>query len=74
MAPGQLYIIRKTPCGDQITIAVDMVRALRNPRSRPLIQAGDMLWLQYKPSEEILNFSLGTFFTYGISEVLGGRR
>ena len=72
VAPGQLYIIRKTPCGDQITIAVDMVRALRNPRSRPLIQAGDMLWLQYKPSEEILNFSLGTFFTYGISEVLGG--
>jgi len=72
--PGQLYIIRKTPCGDQITIAVDMVRALRDPKSRPLIQSGDMLWLQYKPSEEILNFGLGTFFTFGIAEMFSGRR
>ncbi len=72
--PGQLFIIRKTPCGDQITIAVDMVRALRDPRSRPLIQAGDMLWLQYKPSEEILNFGLGTFFTYGIADLVRGGR
>jgi len=72
--PGQLYIIRKTPCGDQITIAVDMTRALRDPRSRPLVQAGDMLWLQYKPTEEILNFGLGTFFTYGIADLLRGGR
>ena len=70
--PGQLFIIRKTPCNDQITIAVDLARAIRDPKSRPLVQPGDMLVLQYKPSEEILNFSLGTFFTYGVAELLRG--
>jgi len=70
--PGQLYIIRKTPCNDQIIIAVDLSRAIRDPKSRPLVQAGDMLVLQYKPSEEILNFGLGTFFTYGIAQMLQG--
>jgi len=72
--PGQVYIMRKTSCGDQITIAVDMVRALRDPRSRALVHAGDMLWLQYKPTEEILNFGLGAFFTYGIADLLRSNR
>jgi hypothetical protein len=29
-----------------------------------------MLILQYKPEEELLNFGLGTFFTYGIFQLL----
>jgi hypothetical protein len=68
--PGQLYILRKTPCNGQITIAVDLTRAIRDPSARPLVQPGDMLILQYKPEEEILNFGLGTFFTYGIFQIL----
>jgi len=68
--PGQLFILRKTPCGGQVIIAVDMTRALRDLSARPLIQPGDMLILRYKPEEEILNFGLGGVFTYGIYQVL----
>jgi protein involved in polysaccharide export with SLBB domain len=70
--PGQLFILRKTPCGDQITIAVDLARAINSPGARPLIQPEDVLVLQYKPEEEILNFGLGTFFTYGIQQLFRG--
>jgi hypothetical protein len=68
--PGQLYILRKTPCDGQITIAVDLNRAINNPSARPLVQSGDILVLMYKPEEELLNFGLGTFFTFGIAELL----
>jgi hypothetical protein len=63
--PGQLYILRKTPCGGQVTIAVDMNRAIRDPRARPLIQPGDVLILRYKPEEELLNFGIGAFVLHG---------
>ncbi|MCC9601100.1 polysaccharide biosynthesis/export family protein [Stieleria sp. JC731] len=68
--PGRLYILRKTDCNGQIAIEVDLAKAINDPRSRPLIKSGDTLVLQYKPEEEILNFGLGTFFTYGIRELL----
>jgi protein involved in polysaccharide export with SLBB domain len=67
---GQLFILRKTPCGDQIIIDVDLNRAIRDPRSRPLIQAGDILVLQYRPIEDVVNFAIPTFFTFGIAELL----
>jgi protein involved in polysaccharide export with SLBB domain len=70
--PGQLYVLRKTPCNGQITIAVDLARAANDPSARPLVQPGDILILQYKPAEEILNFGLGTFFTYGITQLFQG--
>ncbi len=72
--PGQLFIIRKTACGDQITIDVDLNRAIRDSRSRPLIEAGDILILQYRPQEELVNFGIATFFTYGLYEIMGNRR
>jgi hypothetical protein len=68
--PGRLFIIRKTPCEDQIIIAVDLTRAIRDPKSRPLVQAGDVLVLQHKPIEEVVNFGIFTFFTFGIRELL----
>jgi hypothetical protein len=68
--PGDLYILRRTPCGGQVIIKVDMNRAIRDPRSRPLVQAGDVLILRFKPEEEIFNFGIGTFFTFGIRELL----
>jgi protein involved in polysaccharide export with SLBB domain len=67
--PGMVYILRKTPCGDQITIAVDLTRAINSAGARPLIQAGDILILRYKCEEEALNFALGTFFLQGIQSV-----
>ncbi len=70
--PTRLFILRKTPCNDQIIIDVDLAQATRNPGARPLVKADDTLVLQYKPSEELANFGLGTFFTYGIAELLRG--
>lgn len=67
--PGRLFVLRKTPCDGQIIIEVDMARALHDPGARPLVQAGDTLMLQYKPTEEILNFGIGTFFVFGIQEL-----
>jgi hypothetical protein len=70
--PTQLYVIRRTPCNGQIIIALDMNRAINNPRERILIQPGDTIILRYKPVEELLNFGIGTFFTYGIRELISG--
>lgn len=67
--PGNLFILRKTPCNGQITIQVDLARAARSPGARPLVQPGDILILQYKPTEELLNFGLGSFFTFGITQL-----
>ncbi|MCG8650851.1 MAG: polysaccharide biosynthesis/export family protein [Pirellulales bacterium] len=68
--PGRLYILRKTECNGQVAIEVDLTRAINDPRQRPLVQAGDTLILQYKGEEELLNFGIGTFFTFGIAELL----
>jgi hypothetical protein len=70
--PGKLFILRRTPCNGQITIEVDLAKALTDPRERPLVQAGDTLILRYKCEEEALNFGLGTFFTFGIQALLQG--
>ena len=72
--PGQLFILRKTPCNGQITIQVDLTLAAQDPRERPLIQPGDTLILRYKPCEEAVNFGMFAFFTYGLQQLLQGRR
>jgi hypothetical protein len=68
--PSHLYVIRRTPCGQQLTIGVDLNRAIVDPEERLLVQAGDMLILRHSPLEESSNFGLATFFTYGISRLL----
>ncbi len=68
--PGRVYILRKTGCNGQVAIEVDLTTAINDPRQRPLIQAGDILILQYKCEEELLNFSLGSFFTYGLAQIV----
>jgi protein involved in polysaccharide export with SLBB domain len=71
--PGMLYVLRKTPCNGQITIEVDLAKANNDPRERILVQPGDTLILRYKPCEELLNFGIGTFFTFGIQALLQGQ-
>jgi len=68
--PSQLFIIRKTPCHGQIVIAVDATRAINYEEERLLMKPGDTLILRYKPKEELTNFGLVTFFTFGIAELL----
>lgn len=67
--PGELFILRKTPCNGQVTIAVDLAKAAQDPRERPLIQPGDTLILRYKPCEEVVNFGMFSFFTFGIQQI-----
>ncbi|MGB7328802.1 MAG: polysaccharide biosynthesis/export family protein [Rubripirellula sp.] len=68
--PTMLYVLRSDGCGGQVAIEVDLSEALNDPRSRPLVQAGDTLILQYKCEEEAINFGLSTFFTFGIARLL----
>ena len=67
--PTQVYIVRQTPCHGQITIAVDANRAIDDPRERILIKPGDTVILRYKCKEELANFGIATFFTFGIAEL-----
>jgi hypothetical protein len=66
--PTMLYVLRKTPCNGQVAIEVDLAKAINDPRSRPLVQPGDVLILQYKCEEQLINFGISTFFTFGIAE------
>lgn len=67
--PTQLIVLRPLPGNRQIAIEVDLTRAVNDPRERLLVKAGDTLILRHKPREELLNFSLGTFFTFGIRQL-----
>lgn len=67
--PGLLYVLRSDGCGGQVAIEVDLTDAINDPRKRPLVQPGDTLILQFKCEERIVNFSLATFFTFGVAEL-----
>lgn len=68
--PTQLYVIRKTDCGQEVNIVIDLKLAMNDPSMRILVQPGDSLILRYKPCEEVVNFGLVTFFTFGVRELL----
>lgn len=68
--PGMLYVLRQTPCNGQVAIEVDLTKAINDPRHRPLVQPGDMLILQYKCEEDLINFGSSAFFTFGVAEIL----
>jgi hypothetical protein len=50
-SPSQLAVVRKTKDCGQITILVNLNRALRDPRERILVQEGDFLILQQSVDE-----------------------
>jgi hypothetical protein len=56
-----------------VTIEVDLARAAQDPRERPLVMPGDTLILRHKSEEELLNFGLGAFFTFGVQALLQQR-
>lgn len=70
-SPSRLYVIRKTSDGSQVTIAVDLNRAITNPRERLIVQSGDTLILRYTTLEESTNFAIVSFFTYGLQQLFG---
>ena len=69
-SPTNLYIIRRTGTGQQVTIAVDLNKAIVSTKERLIIQPGDTLVLRHTPIEESTNFGLAAFFTYGIRQLL----
>ena len=68
--PTQLFVVRKSPCGQSVNILIDLKTAVNDPRQRILIQPGDTLVLRYKPCEEVVNFGLVAFFTFGVRQLL----
>jgi hypothetical protein len=52
-SPSLLAVLRKTPNHGQVTIRIDLNRAVNDPRENILVQAGDVLILQETPSEAI---------------------
>jgi protein involved in polysaccharide export with SLBB domain len=70
-SPTHLVVLRRTPGGGQVPILVDLGRALRDPRERVIVQAGDVLILQEKPEEALARYITQTFFNFNLNwEVL----
>jgi protein involved in polysaccharide export with SLBB domain len=74
VAPTQLFVFRKGPDGNQVTIKIDLDKALRDPRERLVVQAGDKLLLRFSAKEEFATFGMFSFFTFGIQQFLHGNR
>jgi hypothetical protein len=66
-SPTHLVVIRRTPGGGQVPIAVDLGRALCDPSERLLVKAGDLLILQEKPEEALARWFSQTFFNFDIA-------
>jgi protein involved in polysaccharide export with SLBB domain len=58
--PSLLTVLRKTAAHGQVTIKVDLNRALRDPRERILVQAGDVLILQETVGESFARYMSST--------------
>ncbi len=57
--PSQVMLIRELPCGNAITMKINLKEALQNPAGRVLIQPNDVILLRYTVPEEIGNVVLG---------------
>jgi protein involved in polysaccharide export with SLBB domain len=56
--PTRALILRKIPGNRQITIHVDLCKAISDPRERILIQPGDVVIVQYTFLEDLGNYAL----------------
>jgi len=71
--PSEALVIRELPCGNQITLKVDLNRALQNRGERILIQPGDVVMLRYTIGEEVANVVLSLVqFNFLFSGLNGG--
>lgn len=68
--PSEVLVIRDLPCGNQITLKVDLNQALVNRSERILIKPGDMVMLRYTLAEEAGNLVLGLLPAYLIGNGL----
>lgn len=61
-----LGVLRRTPDGRQVLIAVDLRKAMRDPQERLLVRAGDLLILQEQPGEALARYVTQTFFNFDV--------
>ncbi|SFH84621.1 polysaccharide biosynthesis/export family protein [Planctomicrobium piriforme] len=59
--PSRVIIVRKLCDGSQISIRVDLDRAVDDEKERVLIQPDDLVMLYFKPTEGISNTALNFF-------------
>lgn len=68
LPPTRVFILRKVAGGEQVTIHVDLKKALRNRRERIPIRPGDVILLQYTPLEIVGNYLINAInFNAGVS-------
>jgi protein involved in polysaccharide export with SLBB domain len=60
-SPSLCTVLRKLPNGQQLTIRVDLDRALREPRENINVLAGDFLILQERPGDAVVRYMTQTF-------------
>ena len=66
-SPTLLTVVRRTPGGGQVPIAVDLRCALRDPAERLLLKPGDLLILQEKPEEAFTRYFTQTFLNFNLA-------
>jgi len=59
--PTRVIILRELPDGRQLPIRVDLARAMTDQKERILIQPNDVVMLQFKPGQSIINGTLNFF-------------
>ncbi len=59
--PTRVLVLRKLPDGQQISIRVDLERAMKDPNERIRIMPGDFVMSYYKPGEMLGNSALNFF-------------
>ena len=61
LPPTRVLILRKVPGGEQVTIHVDLKKALRSRKERIPVRPGDVILLQFTPCQIVGNFLLNVF-------------
>jgi hypothetical protein len=68
--PSALTVVRRSPHGGQISIAVDLNRALQDPRERIIVQPSDILILQETTGEAVARYFTNVFNLTVFSNVI----
>jgi len=71
--PSEAIIIRELPCGNQITMKIDLNKALQNRSERVLIQPNDVVMLRYTLAEEVGNVFLSLIQVNFLFNGFGGQ-
>lgn len=70
---SRLIILRQVGCNQQLTVEVDLYKALRYPHENILVQPRDMLILQYTPCEAVLAFTQRNLFEGALLGIAAGQ-